>query len=305
MVDLNYILEIKAFYDWLEVNQLPTSAIALWHGLMHMANKTGWKDNFTVAVVVLEIKTGLKKQAIINARTILQNKELITFKSRGGNQSATYTINSLVSFKETQNDTQENIVSFKETQNDTQGHTQGHTQEHTQSHTQEHTINKQNKKKQNKTDNITPLPPSQGEPKETRDILPPTAKSEMNAIWASRKAEFSQLVSEKILEWLEYKKEIKKPYKSPKGFNTLLNQILKNIHDYGESAVIDVIDKTMANGYQGITWDRLEKTGGKNYGQTYGTMQQTYGKTEESEHEDSITRAIKRGCTFEDTKCDF
>lgn len=137
---MNYILEIKAFYDWLEVNQLPTSAIALWHGLMHMANKTGWKDNFTVAIVVLEIKTGLKKQAIMNARTILQNKGLITFKSRGGNQSATYKINSFVSFKEAQN------------------HTQGDTQEHTQ----EHTINKQNKTKQNEINNTTPFPPSQG-----------------------------------------------------------------------------------------------------------------------------------------------
>ena len=128
---MNYILEIKAFYDWLEVNQLSTAGIVLWHALMHIANKTGWQDNFTVAIAVLEIKTGLKKQAIINARNNLKQAGLIEFSSRNGNQSAIYKINSFVSFKETQTNTQ----------------TQ--TQTNTQTSTQEQSINKQDKIKQN------------------------------------------------------------------------------------------------------------------------------------------------------------
>ena len=103
---MNYILEIKAFYDWLEVNQLSTSAIVLWHALMHIANKTGWQDTFTVATVVLSTKTGLKKQALYNARVALQNKGLISFKIRTGNQAAIYKINSFASVKQTQSDTQ-------------------------------------------------------------------------------------------------------------------------------------------------------------------------------------------------------
>lgn len=130
---MNYILEIKAFYDWLEVNQLSTAGIVLWHALMHIANKTGWQDNFTVAIAVLEIKTGLKKQAIINARNNLKQAGLIEFSSRNGNQSAIYKINSFVSFKETQTNTQ----------------TQ--TQTNTQTSTQEQSINKQDKIKQNGT----------------------------------------------------------------------------------------------------------------------------------------------------------
>ena len=128
---MNYILEIKAFYDWLEVNQLSTAGIVLWHALMHIANKTGWQDNFTVAIAVLEIKTGLKKQAIINARNNLKQAGLIEFSSRNGNKSAIYKINSFVSFKETQTNTQ----------------TQ--TQTNTQTSTQEQSINKQDKIKQN------------------------------------------------------------------------------------------------------------------------------------------------------------
>ena len=133
---MNYILEIKAFYDWLKVNKLSTGSIALWHALMHIANKTGWQESFTVAIVVLEIKTGLKKQAIINARNSLKQAGLIEFSSRGGNQSAVYKINSLVSFKQTQT------------------HTQGDTQTHTQGDTQTHTINKQNNTIQNETNII-------------------------------------------------------------------------------------------------------------------------------------------------------
>jgi len=130
---MNYILEIKAFYDWLEVNQLSTSAIALWHALMHIANKTGWQDTFTVAIVVLSTKTGLEKKAIYNARVALQNKGLISFQTRKGKQSTIYQIHSLVALKETQAGTQTG------------------TQAGTQTGTQTGTINKQNETKQNET----------------------------------------------------------------------------------------------------------------------------------------------------------
>lgn len=87
---MNYILEIKAFYDRLELNPLPSPAIALWHALMHIANKTGWQQEFTVAVSILSLKTGLNAQAIKRARNLLQQQELIEWKARNGNQSAIY-----------------------------------------------------------------------------------------------------------------------------------------------------------------------------------------------------------------------
>lgn len=137
---MNYLLEIRAFYDWLETNKLPTAAIALWHALMYMANKTQRQDTFAVAVSMLEIRTGLKRQAIYDARNQLKNSGRISFEARGGNQSAVYHIIPFVSDIRTQSHTQE--------------HTQCHTQEHTQCHTHQPTINKQNKK-QNKTGYIS------------------------------------------------------------------------------------------------------------------------------------------------------
>ena len=93
---VNYIREINAFYDWLETNRLSVSAISLWHALMHINNKTGWKDEFTVALSVLSIKSGLSLRAVTNARKELTQKERIKWKSRNGNKAAQYTVNSFV-----------------------------------------------------------------------------------------------------------------------------------------------------------------------------------------------------------------
>ena len=93
---MNYIREINAFYDWLETNKLSVSAISLWYALMHINNKTGWKNEFTVALSVLSIKSGLSPRAVTNARKELSKKGRIKWESRNGNQSAQYTVNSLV-----------------------------------------------------------------------------------------------------------------------------------------------------------------------------------------------------------------
>ena len=93
---MNYLAELKAFYDRLELNPLPSPAIALWHALMSIANKTGWQQEFTVAVSVLVLKSGLNAQAIKRARNRLEQDGYIKWKSRGGNLAAIYHMNSLV-----------------------------------------------------------------------------------------------------------------------------------------------------------------------------------------------------------------
>lgn len=89
---MNYIKLLNAFYDQLETNPLSTSAIALWHALVHVNNKTGWRNEFTVAVSVLRIKSDLSEKSVTNARNELKQKGYINFNSRKGNQSAMYQI---------------------------------------------------------------------------------------------------------------------------------------------------------------------------------------------------------------------
>ena len=92
---MHYKAEIMAFYDWLETNPLPTSAIALWHAIANIATKTDRQQEFAVAISVLEAKTGLNAKAVTRARNQLAQSGLIKWKSRKGNQSALYELISL------------------------------------------------------------------------------------------------------------------------------------------------------------------------------------------------------------------
>lgn len=63
-----------------------------------------------------------------------------------------------------------------------------------------------------------------------------------------------------IVNWLEYKQEIKDKYKSERSLKTLLNQFVDNDRKYGTEAVKTVVEESIANGYKGIIWDKLSKT---------------------------------------------
>ena len=69
----------------------------------------------------------------------------------------------------------------------------------------------------------------------------------------------SEPVREKVLDFLEYRKEIKKPYKSERGIKSLVSQIEKQEQAIGSIAVIHVIDTSMQNGWQGLFWDKVQK----------------------------------------------
>ena len=70
----------------------------------------------------------------------------------------------------------------------------------------------------------------------------------------------SEPVGEKLIEYLEYRDEMKKPFKSERGIKTLVGQVEKQEQIHGATAVIGVIDKTMSNGWQGLFWDKIENS---------------------------------------------
>lgn len=61
-----------------------------------------------------------------------------------------------------------------------------------------------------------------------------------------------------VEDWLTYKREKRQAYK-PTGLKTFIRQVNAKAGEFGEPAVIDLIADSMANGYQGVTWDRLRK----------------------------------------------
>lgn len=98
MGKMNYIKEVNAFHNRLETNPLSTAAANLWHVLMHVNNRAGWLEEFTVAVSVLCAKASLTESTFKRVRAELQEKGYIRYQSRGGNQAAIYQIISLVTF---------------------------------------------------------------------------------------------------------------------------------------------------------------------------------------------------------------
>jgi predicted phage replisome organizer len=68
----------------------------------------------------------------------------------------------------------------------------------------------------------------------------------------------SQVLEEKLVEWFTYKTERKDSYQE-QGMKSLLRRIENSKIEYGEQAVCDLIDESMANGWKGIIFDRLSQ----------------------------------------------
>ena len=73
-------------------------------------------------------------------------------------------------------------------------------------------------------------------------------------------SDFSDDLQDKLRDWVLYKSEKRDSYK-PTGFKSLLSQIRGKVDQYGEQAVMDLIDDSMANNWKGIIWDRIQTKG--------------------------------------------
>jgi|GEM_PF-2328417 len=89
---MNYIIEINAFYEWLDTHPISRSAVALWYALMHIDNKTHWQKSFTVAISTLQHKARLTRVELFKARAELIESGLITCTPRERQKSAKYSI---------------------------------------------------------------------------------------------------------------------------------------------------------------------------------------------------------------------
>lgn len=76
--------------------------------------------------------------------------------------------------------------------------------------------------------------------------------------------------------WLAYKKERGQTYQQV-GLETLVKKIQKSADQYGDAAIINLIDESIASRYQGIIWDRLKNK--KSLDDSYRMMQEwAYGE---------------------------
>lgn len=71
---------------------------------------------------------------------------------------------------------------------------------------------------------------------------------------------FGTVLQASFKAWLAYKSEKRQSY-APTGLQKLVAQIRSNAQKYGEQAVAELIDMSMANNWQGIAFDRLARQG--------------------------------------------
>lgn len=68
----------------------------------------------------------------------------------------------------------------------------------------------------------------------------------------------SDYLRRSLSDWIEYKKERRDSYKE-RGLKSLLTMFETNASKYGDEAVAEVVQESIANRYQGITWDKLKR----------------------------------------------
>lgn len=69
----------------------------------------------------------------------------------------------------------------------------------------------------------------------------------------------SDVMADKLREWFKYKTERKDGYKE-QGMKSLLKQVANKVAVYGDTAVCNLIDECMSNGWKGIIWDKLQSS---------------------------------------------
>lgn len=93
-----------------------------------------------------------------------------------------------------------------------------------------------------------------------KDIDKKKSKENTTTLFERIAAEYalSETLYAKLSEWVKYKAERRESYKE-QGMKSLLRQAKNNADKYGETAVCELIEECMANGWKGIIYDRLKQ----------------------------------------------
>ena len=208
------------------------------------------RGQFATSLAKIAADTGLSIQ---NVRTALKHLELtgeLTSKSQGK-----YRIITILNYCRYQD-------TNKVSNSDLTANQQGTNKELTSELT---TIEEYKKERKEERKNIytTPLPPSKGRTTNQK-------KADKNIELFTEKIPvygFSDRVIATMLDWMRYKGEEKGFQYKETSMITLCNQVKRNIEKHGDSAVIECINLSISNGWQGLFWDKIEQNSRNGYQQ--------------------------------------
>lgn len=117
-----------------------------------------------------------------------------------------------------------------------------------------------------------PEPPLPGEPEQLGKPEPetkqgrrtknrnPATSPELTPDEESALLAFSPALCCAVRDWFKYKAEIKKPYNTLTGRSRFLNRVISSAQQHGADKMADIIDQSMASGYDGVMWNKLART---------------------------------------------
>ena len=278
---MNYLTEIRLFYEWLETHHLAPSSITLWHALMYTANRSGWADQVAIPISILESRTQMTRSTIYRSREQLIERGLIGVEVRGSSFSAIYKMFSLENMLVSQ------YVSQNVSQNETQSGTQIEMQrsEDSSSVSQNETQNG-NIYRVNRDNNIISNSSTDSN-KSNREKSPKEKKFSIDKWAKAQESPWREL----ILIWLEYKRTRKESYRSEVGAKKCLT-LLRNLSGGNAEVAQQIIDQSMANNWAGLfALKESPPSRGQPPGRAHG---QRVGQIIQSEDEEKRQRFIER-----------
>ena len=278
---MNYLTEIRLFYEWLETHHLAPSSITLWHALMYTANRSGWADQVAIPISILESRTQMTRSTIYRSREQLIKRGLIGVEVRGSSFSAIYKMFSLENMLVSQ------YVSQNVSQNETQSGTQIEMQRSedgssvSQNETQNGNIYRVNR------DNNIISNSSTDSNKSNRENSPKEKKFSIDKWAKAQESPWREL----MLIWLEYKRTRKESYRSEVGAKKCLT-LLRNLSGGNAEVAQQIIDQSMANNWAGLfALKESPPSRGQPPGRAHG---QRLGQIIQSEDEEKRQRFIER-----------
>ena len=278
---MNYLTEIRLFYEWLETHHLAPSSITLWHALMYTANRSGWADQVAIPISILESRTQMTRSTIYRSREQLIERGLIGVEVRGSSFSAIYKMFSLENMLVSQ------YVSQNVSQNETQSGTQIEMQrsEDSSSVSQNETQNG-NIYRVNRDNNIISNSSTDSN-KSNRENSPKEKKFSIDKWAKAQESPWREL----MLIWLEYKRTRKESYRSEVGAKKCLT-LLRNLSGGNAEVAQQIIDHSMANNWAGLfALKESPPSRGQPPGRAHG---QRVGQIIQSEDEEKRQRFIER-----------
>lgn len=323
---MNYLIEIKLFYDWLETNHLTTGSIALWHALMQIANRSGWKSPLSIPLSSLEIRTGMPRSTLYRERDKLKKLGLIDFTTKGGRSAGRYVINPfgnyLVSHSEKQIEETQQFASQCGKQNENgDGDIPQFVSHGGNIYKLNNITNKENIKRKNLNEIVVgaEAPHTSTNPTPERKEKS-CAKKEKKRRTKQEQSEFTHYAlqeggrpkvkvppplcdfekwlegveeswAEVMRKWLEYKASRKERYKSEMSATKCLEQ-LKKLSAGDPKVAQEVVDQSIANNWAGLFELKRQSYYGR--GQPMPARGQHIGQIKQPESEEARQRILDK-----------